>query len=87
MTYPFMLIYLNMESNKWFARLGYSLSEATLLGDAAALYFTVANVGTERLAMEQGVQSLISVMKAFGIEANNAMHIEKISYTIIYNTK
>jgi len=58
-----------------FARLGYSIADATALGDAAAIYFTVGNVGTERLPMEDAVQSIISTMKAFNIEAQNAMHI------------
>jgi hypothetical protein len=47
-----------------FARLGYNLSDATALGDAAAILHNVANVGTERLPMEDGVQGLISAMKA-----------------------
>ena len=47
-----------------FARLGYNLPDATALGDAAAVFFTTANVGTERMAMEDGVQAITSVMKA-----------------------
>ena len=51
------------------------MPDASALGDAAAIYFTVGNVGTERLPMEDAVQSITSVMKAFSIEAQNAMHI------------
>lgn len=58
-----------------FARLGHNLADATMLGDAAAILNNVANVGTERLPMEDGVQGIISVMQAFGVEAQNAMHI------------
>ena len=56
-----------------FARLGYSLSEATLLGDAAAVYFNVGNVGNERLPIEDAVQSIISTMKA----NKNAFYAQK----------
>ena len=75
MTYPFACKELMRRVTKRFARLGYSLQEATLLGDVAAILNNVANVGNERLPMEDGVQGIISVMKAFSIEAENAMHI------------
>ena len=66
---------LTQRSNKRFARLGYNIADATALGDAAAIYFNVANVGSDRMPMEEGVQSIISTMKAFNIEAQDAMRI------------
>ena len=53
-----------IKSNKLFARLGYNLADATALGDAAAIFFTTANVGTERLPMEDAVKGITSIMKA-----------------------
>ena len=51
------------------------MQESSALGDAAAVFFTTANVGNERMAMEDGVQSITSIMKAFNIEARDSMHI------------
>lgn len=54
-----------------FARLGYNLNDATVLGDAAVLYTNVS----EYTNSAEASQSLISTMKAFGIEAEEIMTI------------
>lgn len=55
-----------------FARLGYNISEAAELAKVASVY---KNVGDGIENVEQASESIISTMKAFGIEANNAMGI------------
>lgn len=55
-----------------FARLGYSVSEAEELADAALVY---KNVGDGVSDISESTQSLISTMKAFGVEAENSMSI------------
>lgn len=55
-----------------FARLGYSITEATDLAKAASIY---KNVGNGITSVSQASESIISTMKAFGIEANDAMGI------------
>lgn len=55
-----------------FARLGYSISEAAELADAALVY---KNVGDGIEDVTEASESVISTMKAFGIEAKNAMFI------------
>lgn len=55
-----------------FARLGYTLDEAAQLADAALVY---KNVGDGIEDVSQASESIISTMKAFGIEAENAMTI------------
>ena len=55
-----------------FARLGYSIIEATDLAKAASIY---KNVGDGITSVSQASESIISTMKAFGIEANDAMGI------------
>ena len=55
-----------------FARLGYSISEATELAKAASVYKNVGD-GIENVA--QATESIISTMKAFGIEAEDSMAI------------
>lgn len=55
-----------------FARLGYSISEAAKLADAALVY---KNVGDGIEDVTEASESVISTMKAFGIEAKNAMSI------------
>lgn len=55
-----------------FARLGYSISEATELAKAASVYKNVGD-GIENVA--QATESIISTMKAFGIEAEDSMEI------------
>lgn len=55
-----------------FARLGYNLDEAANLADAALVYKNVGD-GIEDISVAS--ESIISTMKAFGIEANDAMQI------------
>lgn len=55
-----------------FARLGYSLSEAAQLADSAIIY---KNVGDGIEDITAASESIISTMKAFGIEAENSMFI------------
>ena len=55
-----------------FARLGYSVGEAEELASAALVY---KNVGDGVSDISESTQSLISTMKAFGIEAENSMSI------------
>lgn len=55
-----------------FARLGYTLSEAEQISDAALIY---KNVGDGINDINAASESVISTMKAFGIEASNAMSI------------
>lgn len=55
-----------------FARLGYNLEQATSLAEAASVY---KNVGDGIDDISQASESIISTMKAFGIEAENAMGI------------
>lgn len=55
-----------------FARLGYSISEATKLAEAASIY---KNVGDGIDSVAQATESIISTMKAFGIEAEDSMAI------------
>ena len=55
-----------------FARLGYSLDEAAQLADAAIIY---KNVGDGIEDITTASESIISTMKAFGVEAENSMLI------------
>lgn len=55
-----------------FARLGYSIDEAANLAKTASVY---KNVGDGIEDVSQASESIISTMKAFGIEANDAMGI------------
>lgn len=55
-----------------FARLGYSIEEATNLADSAIIY---KNVGDGISDISEASESIISTMKAFGIEAEDAMSI------------
>ena len=55
-----------------FARLGYNLQQATELAKTASVY---KNVGDGIENISQASESIISTMKAFGIEADNAMGI------------
>ena len=54
-----------------FAKLGYSIEMASSMAEAALVY---ANVG-DNVDVETGSQSIISTLKAFGIEADNTMSI------------
>lgn len=55
-----------------FARLGYSLDETSSLADAAIVY---KNVGDGINDITSASESIISTMKAFGVEAEDAMFI------------
>lgn len=55
-----------------FARLGYSLDEASELADSAAVY---KNVGDGITSISEASESIISTMKAFKVEAADAMSI------------
>ena len=55
-----------------FARLGYDINEAANLAEAALVY---ENVGDGFSSVEEASESVISTMKAFGIEANDAISI------------
>lgn len=55
-----------------FARLGYSLQEATELAETALVY---ENVGDGFSSVDEASESVISTMKAFGIAAEDAMGI------------
>lgn len=55
-----------------FARLGYSVKEASSLAEAALVY---KNVGDGIDDISIATESLISTLKAFGIEADNAMGV------------
>ena len=59
-----------VESTADFARLGYSLNEASELARSAVLY---SNVGD--ISISQGTESIISTLKAFNIEANKSIEI------------
>lgn len=55
-----------------FARLGYNVEQAASLAEAASVY---KNVGDGIDDVAQASESIISTMKAYGIEAENAMGI------------
>lgn len=55
-----------------FARLGYNVSEASNIADAALIY---KNVGDGIESITQASESIISTMQAFGIETANVMSI------------
>ena len=54
-----------------FAKLGYDIQTASAMAESALVY---TNVG-DNVDVETGSQSIISTMKAFGIEAENTMSI------------
>ena len=54
-----------------FAKLGYDIEQASSMAESALVY---TNVG-DNVDVETGSQSIISTLKAFGIEANNTMSI------------
>lgn len=55
-----------------FARLGYNIDEASTMADAAIVYY---NVGDGIRDVNEASESLISSIKAFGIEAENTMMV------------
>lgn len=60
------------EATANFARLGYSMEESASMAETAIIYKNVAD-GLD--TVEESTESIISTMKAFGIEANNTMSI------------
>lgn len=60
------------EASAIFARLGYSLDEASSMAETAIIYKNVAD-GLD--TVEEASDSIISTMMAFGIEANDTMSI------------
>lgn len=62
-----------------FARLGYSLSDSEELAKAALIY---KSVGDGIKDVDEASQSIISTMRAFGVEAENTMTIvDEMNYT------
>ena len=62
--------YVNSTAN--FARLGYSMDDATQLSEVANIYSVV---GDEISGIDEASSSVISTMQAFGIQANDAISI------------
>lgn len=60
------------EATATFARLGYSMEESASMAETAIIYKNVAD-GLD--SVEESSESIISTMKAFGIEANDTMSI------------
>ena len=60
-----------VEATAQFSRLGYNLEESTKLGEYATLYSRVA----EDLTATDAAQSIVSTMKAFRMEAEDAIKI------------
>ena len=60
------------EATANFARLGYSLEESSKMAETAIVYKNVAD-GLD--TVEQSTESIISTMKAFGIESSDTMSI------------
>ena len=56
-----------VDASAEFSRLGYNLKDSATLGDAAVMYKNVS----EYANIEDASQSLVSTMKAFGIEASS----------------
>lgn len=66
-----------------FARLGYDITDAAALADAALVY---KNVGDGIADINEATESVIATMQAFGIEASKAMTIVD-KFNIIGNTE
>ena len=55
-----------------YARLGYSLSDATKLADVSAIYY---NVGDNLDSFDKATENIVGTMKAFNIQANDAISL------------
>ena len=55
-----------------YARLGYSLSDATKLADVSAVYY---NVGDDLGSFDKATENIVGTMKAFNIQANDAISL------------
>lgn len=60
-----------IEATAEYAKLGYNINEAQELAKAAVIYQNVGEISSA----EEASKSIISTMKAYGIEAENAMEI------------
>jgi hypothetical protein len=60
------------EATATFAKLGYSMEQATEMAEAAIVY---KNVGDNIASTEDAADSIISTMKGFGLEASESMAI------------
>lgn len=60
------------EATSTFAKLGYSMEQATEMAESAIVY---KNVGDNIASTEDAANSIISTMKGFGMEASEAMAI------------
>lgn len=60
------------EATANFARLGYTMEEAAKMAETAVIY---KNVADGISSVEEATDSIISTMKAFGIESSNTMQI------------
>lgn len=61
-----------VSSTSDFARLGYSLTDATTLSDAATIYL---NVGDDVEDIDQATKSIVSTMQGFGLQTSEVMGI------------
>lgn len=55
-----------------YARLGYSLSDATKLADVSAIYY---NVGDNLDSFDKATENIVGTMKAFNIQADDAISL------------
>ena len=55
-----------------YARLGYSLSDATKLADVSAVYY---NVGDDLDSFDKATENIVGTMKSFNIQANDAISL------------
>ena len=61
-----------MNATADYARLGYSLSDATKLADVSAIYY---NVGDDLDSFDKATENIVGTMKAFNIQANDAISL------------
>lgn len=71
-----------VQASSDYARLGYTIDEASELADSAIVY---KNVGDGLSGIDQATEHLISTMKAFGIEAGDAMRIVDVFNEVANN--
>lgn len=71
-----------VQASSDYARLGYTIDEASELADSAIIY---KNVGDGLSGIDQATEHLISTMKAFDIEAKDAMRIVDVSNEVANN--
>ena len=71
-----------VQASSDYARLGYTIDEASELADSAIIY---KNVGDGLSGIDQATEHLISTMKAFDIEAEDAMRIVDVFNEVANN--